>query len=264
MAPFPPTTALAPLSRVEYARDGPIATITINRPEKLNALDPGMLSALEAFLGEIDDDPELRVVILTGSGERAFCVGADINAWATLDPLDMWRRWIRHGHRVFDRLARLRQPTIAALNGHAFGGGLELALACDLRLAATGAEVAMPEVKIGTVPGWAGTSRLPALIGPARAKQMIFTGARLTAHEAERWGLVNEVVAAADLLPRVRALANEIARNAPLAVQLAKQAIDGGLAALEAVAGALAASSADGREGVAAFQEKRPPIFHGR
>ena len=250
--------------RVLVSRDGDAATILLNRPEKLNALDPAMLAALDAILARLDRDPEVRVVIVTGAGERAFCVGADISAWAALEPLEMWRSWVREGHRVFDRLAGLRQPTICAVNGFAFGGGLELALAADIRLLAAEAEVGLPETKIGTLPGWAGTRRLPELIGPARAKQMVFTGARLDAGSAERWGLVNEVVPRAGLLTRARALATEIAGNAPVAVQLAKAAIDGLPASLEAVAGALAATTEDGREGVASFREKRAPTFDGR
>jgi enoyl-CoA hydratase len=204
------------------------------------------------------------VVILTGAGERAFCVGADVNAWSALEPLDMWRRWIREGHRVLRRLAHLRQPSIAAINGFAFGGGLELALAADIRIAAETASFAMPETKIGTLPGWAGTSRLPEAIGVARAKQMIFSGARIDAFTAERWGLVNEAVPGDGLMSRARELALEIAANAPVSVQLAKAAIDGDAAALEALAGALAASTEDGREGIASFREKRAPRFQGR
>ena len=250
--------------RVLVAVEGTIATVTLNRPEKLNALDPAMLARLDAILAELDRDQGVRVVLLTGAGERSFCVGADVNAWAALQPLDMWRACVREGHRVFDRLAALRQPTVAAVNGYAFGGGLELALAADLRLAAAEAEFAMPEVTIGTLPGWAGTRRLPAAIGVPRAKQLIFTGARLDAATAERWGLVNEVVPRGALSARARELAEAIAGNAPVAVQLAKAAIDDRGATLEQVAGALAATTEDGREGVAAFREKRAPRFAGR
>ncbi|MCC6312921.1 MAG: enoyl-CoA hydratase/isomerase family protein [Thermomicrobiales bacterium] len=250
--------------RVALERDGAVATIRLDRPEKLNALDPAMLARLDALLAELDRDPQTRVVILTGAGAKAFCVGADVTVWAALEPLEMWRIWVREGHRVFDRLAGLRQPTIAALNGYAFGGGLELALAADLRIMAAETEVAMPETTIATLPGWAGTRRLPALIGPARAKQMIFSGERIGAERAERWGLVNEIAPRAALLDRTRALAEAIAANAPISVQLAKAAIDDRPDALEALAGALAAGSDDGREGVAAFREKRLPTFRGR
>jgi enoyl-CoA hydratase/carnithine racemase len=246
-----------------------LATITLNRPQKLNALDPEMLLQLEEAANQIEKNRETRVVLLTGAGEKAFCVGADINAWSALQPLDMWRSWVRDGHRVFDRIANLRQPVIAVLNGYAFGGGLELALAADLRLAAENAELAMPEVKIATAPGWAGSQRLPALIGAARAKQMIFTGRRITARQAEQWGLVNEVFPAKTLMAEALALAKEIAENAPVSVQITKQLINSATGqnagmSLEALAGALAAQTEDGREGIASFREKRAAQYKGK
>lgn len=254
---------------VLLAIDGPIATITLNRPAKLNAIDRKMLALLERACDQIERDPRVRVALLTGAGDRAFCVGADITAWSALEPLDMWRTWIPEGHRAFARIARLRQPVLAALNGYTFGGGLELALAADLRLAAEQAELAFPECGIGTIPGWGGTQRLPSLIGPARAKQLIFTGARIDAATAEHWGLVNEVTPRAALPARALELARQIAERAPLSVQMAKQAIDGGAGgatslSLEALAGALAATTEDGREGVASFRERRAPHFEGR
>lgn len=245
---------------------GTLATITLNRPDKLNALTIDMLNGLTDAADQIEADTNCRAVVLAGAGERAFCVGADVHAWSTLEPLDMWRQWIVRGHRVFERIARLRQPTIAALHGFAYGGGLELALAADLRIAATGAKLALPETKLATVPGWAGTQRLPALVGVARAKQMIFTGAPLEAELAERWGLVNEVVAGDELMSRARELAEQIAANAPVAVQVAKQLVDGrdgAGPAMESLAGALLGSTADGREGTAAFREKRSPQWKG-
>jgi enoyl-CoA hydratase/carnithine racemase len=256
-------------SQIDLHIEQPLAWITLRRPEKLNALTPAMLATLDSALATLDQDRDVRVVLLTGAGERAFCVGADIHAWGALEPLDMWRRWIRDGHRIFDRLAGLRQPTIAVLNGFTLGGGLELALACDIRLAADTAQFGQPEVTIGAIPGWGGTQRLPQIIGAGRAKQMIFSGARIDAATAERWGLINEAAPAKKLTQRARELAGQIAQNAPLAVQFAKQAIDSGTGftagmTLEALAGALAASSQDGREGVAAFREKRPPLFTGQ
>jgi enoyl-CoA hydratase len=246
--------------------DNHIAVITLNRAEKLNALTPLMLAQLEGIAAELEQNQEVRVILLTGSG-RAFCVGADIYAWSALEPLQMWRQWIRDGHRVFDRLARLPQPLIAVLNGYTFGGGLELALAADLRLAAEGVLLALPETTLGTIPGWAGTQRLPWLIGPARAKQMIFTGARIDAVTAERWGLINEVVAADRLEIRARELAEIIARNAPVAVQASKQLVDGDLASavtLEALASGMTAFTDDLQEGLAAFRERRSPDFQNR
>lgn len=250
---------------IETTFSPPIATIHLNRAAKLNSLTPEMLDLIERAINQIEQARDLRVVLLTAAGEKAFCVGADINAWGALEPIDMWRQWIVHGHRVFNRVAACRLPVIAVLNGYTLGGGLELALAADLRLAADSARFALPEVKIATVPGWGGTQRLPQVIGAARAKQMIFTGAQIGARTAENWGLVNEVCEADALLPRATALAQEIANNAPISVQLAKQLIadDSGVV-LEAVAGALAAATADGREGIASFQEKREPDYEDR
>lgn len=249
--------------RVEFRVDDAIGLLTLNRPDKLNALSVEMLTALESHIADIDRRQDVRVVVLAAAGERAFSVGADVNAWSALDPLDMWRWWVRDGHRVLQRLASLRQPVIAAVQGLAFGGGLELALAADIRIASADAVFAMPEVRIGTLPGWGGTRRLPQVIGPARAKQMIFSGQRVDAATAERWGLVNEVTSAETLADRVTQLAHQIAANAPIAVQLAKSAIDHDASALEAFAGALAASAEDGMEGMAAFREKREPQFRG-
>jgi enoyl-CoA hydratase len=259
------TTSEPPLEgRIVLVSEDGVSTLTLDRPAKLNAIGPDMLAELERLLAEIDGNADVRVVIVTGCGGRAFSVGADVNAWSALEPLDMWRRWIRDGHRVLQRLAQLRQPTIAAINGYAFGGGLELALATDIRIAADSATFSLPETKIGTLPGWEGTKRLPEAIGVARAKQLIFSGSRIDAAAAERWGLVNEVVALEALMDRCRVLASEIAANAPISVQLAKAIINGDKAAPEAFAGALAAGTEDGREGLASFREKRSPRFSGR
>jgi enoyl-CoA hydratase len=231
----------------------------------LNALDPEMLSALEDAVTQAEQSREVRVIVLAAAGEKAFCVGADILAWTALSPLEMWSEWVRRGHRIFDRLERARQPVICAIQGFAYGGGLELALACDIRIVTDSARFAMPEVKLGTMPGWGGTDRLPRLIGSARAKQMIFTGEPIAADVAERWGLVNEVVSVASLSDRVTELAEKIAGNAPVAVQTAKQLIASPSAAtLESLASAVNAFSDDAKEGLAAFREKRSPEFEGR
>jgi len=249
--------------------DGAVATITLDRAAKLNALTMTMLEALEAACGAIDRDESVRAVIVASASERAFCAGADILEWAPLGGVGMWQRWIRDGHRAFDRLARLRQPTIAAVGGIAYGGGLELALACDLRIAAEGARFAFPEVTIGAVPGWAGSQRLPRVIGTGRAKQMILAGEPIDAATAASWGLVNEVVPADRLAPRALELARRIAENAPTAVQASKQLLDAatgeGLAsALESLAAGLTASTDDAREGIAAFRAKRKPDYTGK
>lgn len=253
------------MSKILYHTDGAIATIRLNRPQKLHALDDEMLAGLADAADAIDASNEVRVVLLGATGERAFSVGADILAWSALEPLDMWRSWIRHGHRLFDRIAGLRQPVIALLNGYTLGGGLELALAADIRLAADTAQLGLPEVGIAAIPGWGGAVRLPALIGPGRAKQMIFSGKPISAAIAEQWGLVNEALPPEQLDARATALAEQIAANAPIAVQLAKGVIDGDSAAtLEGIAGALTAHSHDAAEGLAAFRDKRPPRFSGR
>ena len=258
-------SATVPDQTLLVSLDGPVATITLNRPEKLNALTLPMLAALEEALLTIDADPEVRVVVIKGSGAKAFSAGADVVAWSSLAPLDMWRTWTRTGHRVMERLESLRQPTIAALNGIAYGGGLELALACDLRLAADHVKLAAPEVGIATVPGWGMTTRLATVIGPARAKQMILTGLPIDAERAASWGLVSEVVPAADLDAATDELAARIAAQAPVAVQVAKELIDAARprTSLEALGGGLTAFTDDAREGQAAFRERRTPEFGG-
>lgn len=254
-------------SGIRLEIEHPIATITIDRPQKLNALTPAMLEALEAALASIEADEAVRVVVVTGAGERAFCAGADVDAWSSLAPIDMWRTWVRAGHRAMDRLEGLRQPTIAAVNGIAYGGGLELALACDLRIAADTVKVAAPEVGIGTIPGWGMTTRLAVVAGPARAKQMILTGEPVDARRAEAWGILSEVVPAAELTEAVRRTAERIAAQAPVAVQVAKQLIDGlrprVSASLEALGSGLTAFTDDASEGQAGYRERRPPRFEG-
>jgi enoyl-CoA hydratase len=251
-------------TKVKFAIQGAIARITLDRPEKLNALDPEMLGALEDAVTQAEQSRQVRVIVLAAAGEKAFCVGADILAWTALSPLDMWSEWVRRGHRIFERLERAKQPVICAIQGFAYGGGLELALACDIRIVTDSARFAMPEVKLGTVPGWGGTDRLPKVIGSARAKQMIFTGEPIAADVAERSGLANEVVAVASLSDRVTELAEKIAGNAPIAVQTAKQLIASpSSATLESLAAAVNAFSDDAREGLAAFREKRSPKFEG-
>ena len=252
-------------TKVKFAIQGAIARITLDRPEKLNALDPEMLGALEDAVSQAEQSRQVRVIMLAAAGEKAFCVGADILAWTALSPLDMWSEWVRRGHRIFERLERAKQPVICAIQGFAYGGGLELALACDIRIVTDSARFAMPEVKLGTVPGWGGTDRLPKLIGSARAKQMIFTGEPIAADVAERWGLANEVVPLTSLSDRVTELAEKIAGNAPVAVQTAKQLITSpSSATLESLAAAVNAFSDDAKEGLAAFREKRSPKFEGR
>lgn len=254
---------------VSCSRAGQVAVVTLARADKLNALTPAMLDDLERIARDLEADPQLRVVVLTGTGEKAFCVGADINEWAALQPLDMWRRWVRRGHQVFDQWARLRQPVIAALNGHALGGGLELAITADIRIAAEHAQFALPEASIGTCPGWSGSQRLVKLVGASHAKYLALSGARLSAVDALGSGLVHEVAPAAQLAARAMSLATEMAAKAPVSLQLTKQLINAAsgedaAATLEAMAGALAATTEDGAEGVRSFREKRTPRYVDR
>ncbi len=252
---------------LRLAIDDSVATVTLNRPDKLNALTPEMLEQLSAAAARLDGDRQIRCVILTGAGDKAFCVGADVHAWSALPPLEMWRSWVKRGHQVFDQWARLRQPVIAAINGHALGGGLELAAASDIRIACAGATFGLPEASIATCPGWSGTQRLASLLGIAGVKWLALTGRRIDAEEAHRIGLIAEP-AATDALKRANEVAAQVCRLAPVAVQLTKQLIDAGqgdglAVTLEAMAGALAASTEDGREGRASFAQKRAPQYKG-
>jgi len=248
----------------------PVAVVTVNRPQVMNALDDTTLRELtDAFIA-LAADPEVRCVILTGAGEKAFVAGADIAAMAELGP-DQGRDFAERGHRLGAVMESARAPIIAAVNGFALGGGLELALACDFALASSNAKLGLPEVGLGVIPGFGGTQRLARRIGPGRARELVYTGNLVGADEALRLGLVNAVTEPAGLLPAARALAEKIASRAPLAVAAAKRALREGAdlplgqaLALEAeLFGALFAS-ADQKEGMRAFLAKRPPKFDGR
>jgi enoyl-CoA hydratase/carnithine racemase len=253
---------------IKFERAGDVCIVTLNREPKLNTLTPAMLNELEAHARAIDADRDIRVVILTGAGSRAFCVGADITQWAALEALDMWRQWVKRGHQVFDQWARLRQPVIAAINGHAFGGGLELAISADIRIATTAAQYALPEASIATCPGWSGSQRMVRLIGGSQTKYLAISGQRLSATQALNAGLVHEVVEADGLMVRAKALAADMANKAPISLQLTKQLVNAATgedrdAVLEAMAGALAASTQDAAEGIASFKEKRKAAYIG-
>ena len=251
--------------RVTVTADGAVATLLLDRPDKHNALTLEMLAELDAILTRLDADRSIHAVVVAAAGSRSFCAGADVRQFKALAPLDMWATWTRVGLRVFEHVARLRQPTVAAIHGSAYGGGLELALACDLRVLSAEAVLGLSEVGLGTVPGWGGTGRLPAAIGTARAKELIFTGTPLDAVRAAEWGLVNRVVPATDVRTVAVALAGQIAGRAPIAVQMAKQAIDSGGAYpfMEPLASVATAYTDDAGEGFAAFQDKRTPSFSG-
>jgi enoyl-CoA hydratase len=250
--------------------DGAVATLTINRPTVLNALDAATLGELGEAMRGLQADPSVRVVILTGSGERAFVAGADINELAALTP-DAAKAHAELGQRVFDLIERLGKPVIAAVNGFALGGGCELAMACTVRLAADSARFGQPEVKLGLTPGFAGTQRLPRLVGRGRAMELILGGGVIDAAEAFRIGLVNRVVPAASLMDEARALAQAWAANAPIAMRYAMEAVAHGLETslaeggfVEASLFGLAFATEDMREGTRAFLEKRKPAFRGR
>ena len=201
-----------------------IATIQLNRPEKLNAVDREMLDILDAEVNRLHRDESVRVVVLEGSGERAFCVGADLNQIATFDSADI-RRWVNDGNRILSRLANLPVPVIAAINGYAVGGGLEFALACDLRIASEDSSFGLPEITHGWFPGWGGTHRLLHVIGEAKAKEMVFLGERIDAQTAHSLGLVNRIVPRENLTSEVQQIAESLAQKSPVAVSAAKAAL---------------------------------------
>ncbi len=246
-----------------------IATVVVNRPDKRNSLNHIVRHELVDALDTLRAEAEARVVIITGAGDKAFIAGADIREFAERTPLE--QREAMEGRRVFEAIAEFPKPTIAMINGYALGGGCEVALACDLRVAARSARLGQPEVKLGILPGGGGTQRLPRLVGYGRAMRMILTGEMIDAEEAERIGLVDLVVDDADLAPRTRDLARTLASYSPVALRLAKEAVR---ATLEMPLSAglrferelfvTAFSSDDKREGIQAFLEKREPAFHGR
>ncbi|MDA0187727.1 MAG: enoyl-CoA hydratase/isomerase family protein [Proteobacteria bacterium] len=254
------------MSAVHLIHDGATAHIVLDNPAKLNAFTPDMLSQLEAHCATLERSPEVLCVILRSEGDRAFCAGADITAWAGLSPFDFARHWVREGHRIFDRLARLSKPTIAVIHAPAFGGGLELAAACDIRVMASTATLALPEAQVGIVPGWSGTQRLARLIPEAVLKEMTLFGRRLDAARAQGLGFVAEV--ADDPLAMAQTIAAVVAKASPRAVEVAKYQIHAATgedraAMIEALGGGMIAASADKAEGVSAFAAKRKPEFPG-
>ena len=254
------------MSGIGFHIDGSTAVLTLDNAAKLNALTTQMLDALEARVQQVERDSSLRSLIVTGAGHKAFCCGADIGAWGDLSPAEFSRHWVRDGHRIFDRLARLGKPTIAAINGHAFGGGLELASCCDLRLVAPRATLALPEARVGIVPGWSGTQRLTRLIPEGAVKEMALFGRRIGAERAVALGFAAEV--ADDPTARALEMVADIQGLSPRAVEISKNMIHAAVgedmqAVVEALGSAAAAASADRDEGVAAFKEKRNPQFSG-
>lgn len=259
-----------PFERIAYAKSGAIATITIAREDKLNALDSATIGELlRAFL-IARSDQDVRAVVLTGAGRKAFIAGADIAEMANLSP-DAARRFAERGQQLTELIESMSKPVIAAVNGFALGGGCEIALSCHIRVASEGARFGQPEVKIGLLPGFGGSQRLPRLIGKGRALELLLTGGMIDAGEALRIGLVNKVVPAESLVETAMDIAEVIAANAPLAIEYCMAAVSSGLEMpleealrMEAALFGLCFASDDMREGTSAFLEKRPARFTGR
>jgi len=256
-----------PNSILLLEKDAAIATVTFNNPKALNALTLETFAGLERLFDELETDAEVRVIILTGAGDKAFVAGGDIGHLASLDA-DGARQFALLAQRVIGRIEAFPKPVIAAINGYCLGGGNELAMGCDLRIAADSAKFGQPEVKLGIIPGFAGTQRLSRLVGKGRAKEMIFTGEMIDAEEACRIGLVNRVVAKDRLLEEAKALAMKMCDKSASAISMSKEAIDNGLEMdfaraerYEADLFALCFTTADCQEGISAFLEKRPAKF---
>ena len=246
-------------------KEDKLAVITINRPEVLNALKFEVLRELQDALSLLENDTDVKAVILTGAGEKAFIAGADIKVMAKLGPLEA-QKYIVAGHEAFDRLASFPKPVIAAVNGFALGGGMELALACDFIYAAEAAKFGLPEVTLGIIPGWGGTQRLPQVIGPGRAKELIYSGKIIDAAEAASIGLVNRVFPSAAFLQAVKDEAKAIVRNSLVSLKMAKTSVnaylDGGGKTgktVEIQSVCICFASNDQKEAMAAFMEKRKP-----
>ena len=250
-------------------KEAGVGVLTINRPKALNAMNHPTLGELKAAIAELEADPAVGVVIVTGAGEKAFVAGADISEMASMGAQDA-EEHARFGQSVVTAFAECRKPVIAAVNGYALGGGLELALACDVRVASENAQMGLPEVSLAVIPGFGGTQRLPRLVGPGLAKELIFTGRRVKADEALRIGLVNRVVPQGELMATCKQMAQDILANGPYAVRLAKEVVDRGLEVdldhgldIEQKAFGLAFATRDQKEGMSAFLEKRKANWKG-
>jgi enoyl-CoA hydratase/carnithine racemase len=270
MVPNVSPTAALTLANVRYEKKDAIAYVTVNRPKVLNALNTPTWKDLRTAFEDARDDATVRGVILTGAGDKAFIAGADIGELAHVAAFEA-EESSRFGQGVLDLIENLGKPVVAAVNGFALGGGCETAMACSIRIAADTAKFGQPEVALGLLPGGGGTQRLPRLVGKGRALQLILSGEMISAQEAYRIGLVNEIVPAAGLIARAEAILKKIAANAPIAIKLSLEAVNKGLEtsqgdglALEASYFGLCAATDDKKEGTTAFLEKRAPQFHGR
>jgi enoyl-CoA hydratase len=255
---------------IVYEKKNSITYVTVNRPKVLNALNMATMGELHAAFQDAGDDAAVRVVLMTGSGEKAFIAGADISELQKLSPVEA-KEYTHRGQSVLDLIENLGKPVIACINGFALGGGCEIAMACTMRLASENAKLGQPEVKLGVIPGYGGTQRLPRLVGKAMAMQLNLTGEIISAQEAHRIGLVNEVVPVAELIPRAEAIAAKIIANAPLAIRYCMEAVNRGLEMtlaeglfLEATLFAVTCATEDKKEGTTAFLEKRAAKFQGK
>lgn len=257
------------IEKVELKIEDQVAFLGINRPEKLNALSWEMMTTLDTYVEKIDENRDIRAVILYSKVARTFGVGADITDWGSLEPVEMWRKWVRHGHRIIRNLEELLQPVIAVTNGYTFGGSLELALAADIRIGEVNSLYGFPEATVGTIPGWLGTQKALQLIGPSKLKKLIFTGQPIPVENAYEIGLIDEIAPESEGLTRAIEITDHIRQSSPIAVSLAKQVVNSLAAAnqpvtaLESIASGLAAQTADGKEGKLSFKEKRKPTFSG-
>lgn len=255
---------------LQVERADQVAVLTLNRPQIMNSLNFEMLRALRDGIEALRFDPDVRVIIITGAGEKAFCAGADLKERATLSPVQV-KEFIFTIRNLFTAIEQLPKPVIAAVNGIALGGGTELALACDIRIAADTATMGLTETRLAIIPGAGGTQRLPRLVGKGKAKELIFTGRRVGASEALDMGLVNQVCEPAALLDACREMAGMICETGPIAIEQAKYAINYGLEtdlhtglALESNAYWVTIPTEDRLEGLAAFREKRKPVYQGK
>ncbi len=249
---------------IKLTVDGKIATVTINRPESLNALNAQVFNDLDSAFNFLDKEQSVRCIIVTGSGEKSFVAGADIKEFSAYSDEEA-RALSKRGHSVFEKIENLSKPVIAAVNGFALGGGLELALSCHIRYASDHAKLGLPEVTLGLIPGYGGTQRLPQLVGKGLANEMIFSAKMISAERAKSIGLVNEVFSAEELLSKAKELAEQIAKNSPLGVAQAIKAVNASFSSngMQTEIDAFGALFAGGdfKEGVSAFIEKRKPIF---
>ncbi|EJI6541137.1 enoyl-CoA hydratase/isomerase family protein [Salmonella enterica] len=250
---------------INFQKEDSYCCLTLNREEKCHAINEQMIEELDIILSEIEGDSEIRLVEITGAGDKFFCAGGDIISWSAYSPLDMGRKWIKRGNEVFNRLRNLPKLTVANLNGHAIGGGLELALCCDIRIARSYTKLSTPEVTLGMIPGWMGIERIITLLPQAAAREMLLLGKRLNATEAKAFGLINEIVEKADVNEWLSSKKNEVVKCGPVALAHIKQLInsitDKHTTYDHQLLAALMAATADCKSATEAFSARQSPTF---